>query len=96
MFLCHSVPKKSTRKKRHAPITIFVLFFQIGSKRQQDILAVQHRDGTEITDDISKDFSECFSCILSFLYGDTISNVLNAIMTRKVYFSSLISSWILD
>ena len=53
-------------------------------KRQQEILAKECDDVSEVTEEISPDFSEGLSRMLSSLYGHTASNVLSATMSRKL------------
>jgi len=53
-------------------------------KRQQDMLAKECDDVSEVTEEVSPDFSEGLSRMLSSLYGHTASNVLSATMSRKL------------
>ena len=55
-----------------------------GIKIQQYFLATQCDDGKNITKEVSKNFSEGLSCMLSSLYGHTTNNVLSSAMARKL------------
>ena len=53
-------------------------------KRQQDILTENISNGVEVTEEISKDYCEGLSCMLSSLYSHTTNNVLSATMSWKL------------
>ena len=53
-------------------------------KRQQEQLTKEREDGTVVTEEVSPDFGEGLSRMLSSLYGHTSSNVLSATMSRKL------------
>ena len=53
-------------------------------KRQQDNLAKEREDGKEFSEQISPNFGEGLSRMLSSLYDHTSSNVLSATMSRKL------------
>ena len=53
-------------------------------KRQQEELEKERDNSTIVTEEISPDFSEGLSRMLSSLYGHTSSNVLSATMSRKL------------
>ena len=53
-------------------------------KRQEEELEKERDNSTIVTEEISPDFSEGLSRMLSSLYGHTSSNVLSATMSRKL------------
>ena len=58
-------------------------------KRQQDILIEKGNNGIDITEEISKDYCEGLSCMLSSPYGHTTNNVLNETMSWKLFERSI-------
>ena len=53
-------------------------------KQQQDMSTNERKNGIEVTEEISKDYCECLSQMLSSLYSYTTNNTLSPTMSWKI------------
>ena len=60
-------------------------------KRQQDMLTENVNNGVEVAEEISKDYCEGLSRMLSSLYSHTTNNILSATMVWNFYHTVVIS-----
>ena len=75
---------KHTQKEELCKYYNIYLALSKRTKRQQDMLTEQRNNGINVTEEISKDYCEGLSCILSSLYSHTTNNVLSATMSWKI------------